>query len=132
MSKLQSRWIGVVVASCVLVVLGCGGASRPPVQPAGEAHVVSPEGSSSEAAVGPAQTYLGDMDGDHAPTANDAQLIMEIIADPDSHDVAEKYIADCAANSKVELGDALKVLRAAAGAESWPFAEGGPPPPPPI
>lgn len=132
MSKLQGQWVGIVVAICVLGVVGCGGENGSAVQPAGEANGVSPADSGGEGTVEPAQTYLGDMDGDHTPTANDAQLILEIVVDPESHDVGEKYIADAAINSKVELGDALKVLRAAAGAEVWPFAEGGPPPPPPI
>ena len=80
---------------------------------------------------------LGDMDSDGLATEVDAQLIMDFVVDPDGYDVGEKLVADCEDPqyppiSVVNIGDALKVLRAAAGAEVWPFAEGGPPPPPPI
>lgn len=120
--------LGVLVA---VGLVGCGGGDE---GPAASAAATSPAGESrEEVAVGPsAGPLLGDMDSDSSPTANDAQLIMAIVVDPDSYDTGEKYIADCNLNGVVETGDALKVLRAAAGEETWPFPGGGPPPPPPI
>ncbi len=125
--------IGVVILVLLMVValVGCGGgdsspaasvsATSPTAQAAGEGAV--------KLAAGP---LLGDMDSDGNPTATDAQLIMNIVVDPDSYDIGEKYIADCNLNGVVETGDALKVLRAAAGEIAWPFSGGGPPPPPDI
>ena len=114
-------------------LVGCGGGDS---GPAGSAAATSTAGQSGEeVAVGPsAGPDLGDMDSDGIPTANDAQLIMDIVVDPDNeeYDTGDKYIADCNLNGVVETGDALKVLRAAAGQIAWPFSGGGPPPPPPI
>ncbi len=117
----------------VVVLVGCGGGDD---GPAASATATSPAGESSgEEAVGPsAGPDLGDMDSDGLPTKVDAELIMAIVVDPDNeeYDVGYKYIADCNLNDVVETGDALKVLRAAAGEITWPFPGGGPPPPPPI
>ena len=120
--------LGVLVA---VVLVGCGGGDD---GPAANAAASGPAGESGgEVAVGPsAGPDLGDMDSDGIPTGNDAQLIMDIVVDPDNeeYDTGEKWIADCNANTVVETGDALKVLRAAAGEIYWPFPSGGPPPPP--
>ena len=131
--------IAIVTAAVVLGLLvvvglvGCGGGDS---KPAASASATSAAGESSEDAVGPsAGPLLGDMDSDDMPTANDAQLIMDIVVDPDGYDLTEKWIADCEDPqfpSDVNTGDALKVLRAAAGEIDWPFPSGGPPPPPPI
>ncbi len=136
---MSKRRYGIAIVSGVVilgllaaaVLVGCGGGDE---GPAASAAATSPAGESGgEVAVGPsAGPDLGDMDSDGSPTANDAQLIMDIVVDPDSYDVGEKYIADCNLNGVVETGDALKVLRAAAGEITWPFSGGGPPPPPPI
>ena len=122
--------MGVLVA---VVLVGCGGGDSGPAE---SASASGPAGESGgEVAVGPsAGPDPGDMDSDGSPTANDAQLIMDIVVDPDNeeYDVGYKYIADCNLNGVVDTGDALKVLRAAAGEIAWPFSGGGPPPPPPI
>ena len=123
--------LGLLVA---VVLVGCGGGDE---GPAASAAATSPAGESGgEVAVGPsAGADLGDMDSDGIPTGNDARLIMAIVVDPDNnnYDIGEKLIADCNLNGVVETGDALKVLRAAAGEIDWPFpGGGGPPPPPPI
>jgi len=119
--------IGVLVA---VGLVGCGGGDE---GPAANAAATSPAGESgAEEAVEPsAGPYMGDI----YATANDAQLIMDIVVDPDNeeYDVGYKYIADCEDPkypSDVNIGDALKVLRAAAGEIDWPFPGGGPPPPP--
>ena len=120
--------LGVLVA---VVLVGCGGGDDGPAESAAATGLAGQ--SAREVAVDPsAGPDLGDMDSDGIPTGNDAQLIMNIVVDPDSYDTGEKYIADCNLNGVVETGDALKVLRAAAGEETWPFSGGGPPPPPPI
>ncbi len=120
--------LGILVA---MVLVGCGGGDE---GPAASAAATSPaRESGGEVAVEPsAGPDLGDMDSNGIPTGNDAQLIMDIVVDPDNeeYDVGEKYIADCNTNTVVETGDALKVLRAAAGEIAWPFSGGGPPPPP--
>lgn len=122
--------LGVLVA---VVLVGCGGGGDSPAE---SASASGPAGESGgEGAVGlSAGPDLGDMDSDGIPTGNDAQLIMDIVVDPDNeeYDIGYKYIADCNLNGVVETGDALKVLRAAAGEIDWPFSGGGPPPPPPI
>lgn len=124
---------GAVILGLLVAVglVGCGGGDD---GPAGSASAASPTGQSAEeGAVGPsAGPDLGDMDSNGIPTGNDAQLIMDIVVDPDNeeYDVGDKYIADCNLNGVVETGDALKVLRAAAGEIPWPFPSGGPPPPP--
>jgi len=118
--------LGLLVA---VGLVGCGGGEGPPAEDGCETC------PSAEAGVTPSQgPLLGDMDSDGVPTSNDAQLIMEIVVDPDNeeYDTGYKYIADCNLNSVVETGDALKVLRAAAGEIDWPFSGGGPPPPPSI
>ena len=126
---------GVVILGILMavVLVGCGGGDD---GPAGSAPATGPaEESADDGAVGPsAGPLLGDMDSDGIPTGNDAHLIMDIVVDPDNeeYDVGYKYIADCNLNGVVETGDALKVLRAAAGEIDWPFSGGGPPPPPPI
>lgn len=120
--------LGILVA---VILVGCGGGDDGPAE---SAAATSPAGESAgEEAVEPsAGPDLGDMDSDGIPTGNDAQLIMDIVVDPDNeeYDVGYKYIADCNLNGVVETGDALKVLRAAAGEIEWPFPGGGPPPPP--
>ncbi len=126
--------VAVVVGLLVAVSLvGCGGGDSGPAESALATGVAGE--SAGEGAVGPsAGPLLGDMDSDGSPTDNDAQLIMEIVVDPDSYDISERWIANCEDPkypSDVNTGDALKVLRAAAGEETWPFP-GGPPPPPPI
>jgi len=137
---MMSKKPGVIAMATVVVsvgllaavsLAGCGGGDD---GPAANTTAASPTGqSAAQGAMRPsAGPFLGDMDSDGNPTANDAQLIMEIVVDPSSHDIGEKYIADCNLNGAVETGDALKVLRAAAGEIDWPFGEGGPPPPPPI
>jgi len=122
----------VILAILVAVVLvGCGGGDEGPTASAAATSTAGE--SAGEETVGPSVgTLLGDMDSDGLPTDEDAQLIMEIVVDPDNeeYDVGYKYIADCNLNGVVETGDALKVLRAAAGEETWPFPGGGPPPPP--
>jgi len=125
--------IGVVILVLLMVVAlaGCGGGDN---SPAASAKAASPTAQAAgegavKLAAGP---LLGDMDSDGNPTATDAQLIMNIVVDPDSYELGDKYIADCNLNGVVETGDALKVLRAAAGEIEWPFSGGGPPPPPPI
>ena len=126
---------GVVILGVLVAVglVGCGGGDDGLAASAAAAGTARE--STGEVAVGPsAGPDLGDMDSDGIPTANDAQLIMDIVVDPDNeeYDTGEKYVADCNLNGVVETGDALKVLRAAAGEETWPFPGGGPPPPPPI
>ncbi len=125
--------IGLLVA---VGLVGCGGGDSGPAESASATSAVGE--SDGEVAVGPsAGPDLGDMDSDDIPTATDAQMIMDIVVDPDSYDVGEKLVADCEDPqyppiSVVNIGDALKVLRAAAGEIAWPFSGGGPPPPPPI
>ena len=110
--------IAVILGLLVAVgLVGCGGGDNGPAE---SASATSPlEESGGEVAVGPsAGPDLGDMDSDGIPTGNDAQLIMDVVVDPDSYDLTEKWIADCEdpqAPSDVNTGDALKVLRAAAG-----------------
>lgn len=120
--------LGILVA---VGLVGCGGGDSGPAE---SAAATSPAGESDgEEAVGPsAGPDPGDMDSDGIPTGNDARLIMEIVVDPDNeeYDVGYQYVADCNLNGVVETGDALKVLRAAAGEIAWPFSGGGPPPPP--
>jgi len=123
--------IGVLVA---VGLVGCGGGDE---GPAANAAATSPAGESgAEEAVEPsAGPYMGDMDSDSLATKADAELIMDIVVDPDNeeYDIGYKYIADCEDPkypSDVNIGDALKVLRAAAGEIDWPFPGGGPPPPP--
>ena len=112
-----------------VVLVGCGGEIGAPAQ-GGQTPAATARTTGGAAA--PAAAYdPGDMDGDNLPTQNDAQMIMNIVVDPDSYDLGQKYIADCNFNGDADAGDALKVLRAAAGEISWPFG-GGPPPPPPI
>jgi len=122
--------LGVLVA---VALVGCGGGDD---GPAASTTATSTTGESAgEEAVGPsAGPDLGDMNSDGLPTEEDAELIMAIVVDPDNEEygVGYKYIADCNLNGAVETGDALKVLRAAAGEIDWPFPGGGPPPPPPI
>ncbi len=122
---------GVVILGILVAVglVGCGGGDSALAESASAASTAG--GSAGEEAVGPsAGPLLGDMDSDDIPTANDAQLIMDIVVDPDGYELGDKYIADCNLNGVVETGDALKVLRAAAGDIDWPFPSGGPPPPP--
>jgi len=122
---------GAVILGTLAAVLlvGCGGGDEGPAESAAATGAAG--GSGGEEAVGPsAGPDPGDMDSDGIPTGNDAQLIMDIVVDPDNYDIGEKYIADCNLNGVVETGDALKVLRAAAGEIAWPFSGGGPPPPP--
>ena len=122
--------VGLLVA---VSLVGCGGGDSGPAESVSATNVAGQSGG--EDTVGPAAgPLLGDMDSDGSPTDEDAQLIMKIVVDPDNeeYDTGYKYIADCNGNGVVETGDALKVLRAAAGEETWPFAGGGPPPPPPI
>ncbi len=118
--------LGLLVA---VVLVGCGGGDSGPA-------ASTAEQSAGEVAVEPsAGPDLGDMDSNGIPTGNDAQLIMNVVVDPDSYDLSEKWIADCdipenpEEPSEINIGDALKVLRAAAGEIPWPFG-GGPPPPP--
>ncbi len=118
---------GVVVA---LAMAGCGGGHRSPADGDASTSLAGPAGSGE--VVLPAAASIGDMDGDGNPTTNDAQLIMNIVVDPSSYDVMQKHNADCDFNGKVEIGDAVKVLQAAAGTIVWPFGGEGPPPPPPI
>ncbi len=116
--------LGLLVA---VGLVGCGGGDGGPAEDGCETC------PSADVGVMPSQgPYLGDMDSDGSPTGTDAQLILDIAADPDSYEIGDKYIADCNGNTVVETGDALKVLRAAAGEIEWPFSGGGPPPPPPI
>ena len=136
MSKRRYAFATMTVAVIIgllaaVVLVGCGGGDSGLAESA--AAISTPGQSAGEVAVGPsAGPDLGDMDSDGSPTANDAQLIMDIVVDPDNeeYDIGEKYIADCNLNGVVETGDALKVLRAAAGDIVWPFPSGGPPPPP--
>ncbi len=137
MCNKQSYLSGIIVSIVALAMFvvvgtaGCGGGS-----PAGggESASVAGQMSISQYPVGPAsggdQAGPGDMDADQLPTANDAQLIMGVVVGPDD---AYSVVADADYNSAVEVGDALKVLRAAAGEIDWPFDwPAGPPPPPPI
>jgi len=125
--------IGVVILVLLMVVAlaGCGGGDNSPAASAAATNSVrqSTEEETLEPAAGP---WLGDMDSDYFATKADAELIMAIVVDPDSYELGDKYVADCNLNGVVETGDALKVLRAAAGEIEWPFSGGGPPPPPPI
>ena len=121
--------LGVLVA---VVLVGCGGGDE---GPAASAAATSTAGESAgEEAVEPAAgPDLGDMNSDGLATKADAELIMAIVVDPGSYGILEKWVADCEdpkAPSDVNIGDALKVLRAAAGEIDWPFSGGGPPPPP--
>jgi len=126
--------LGLLVA---VGLVGCGGGDSGPAE---SAAATSTAGESDrEGAVAPsAGPDLGDMDSDGLATEADAELIMAIVVDPDSYDVGEKLIADCEDPqyppiSVVNIGDALEMLRAAAGEIDWPFpGGGGPPPPPPI
>jgi len=120
--------LGILVAAGLV---GCGGGDSGPSE---SVSATSTAGESAgEETVGPsAGPLLGDMDSDGLPTEDDAELIMAIVVDPDSYELGDKYIADCNLNGVVETGDALKVLRAAAGEIDWPFSGGGPPPPPDI
>ena len=100
--------LGLLVA---VVLVGCGGGDSGPA-------ASTAEQSAGEVAVEPsAGPDLGDMDSNGIPTGNDAQLIMNVVVDPDSYDLSEKWIADC------------DIPEAAAGEIPWPFG-GGPPPPP--
>ena len=131
MSRRQYAIATITIAAILgllaaVVLVGGGGGDNGPA-------ASTAEQSAEEVAVEPsAGPDLGDMDSDGIPTDNDAQLIMDIVVDPDNeeYDIGEKYIADCNTNTVVETGDALKVLRAAAGDIVWPFPSGGPPPPP--
>ena len=138
MMMSKRRYAIAIVTGAVILgiwvavgLVGCGGGDEGPAESASAASTA--EQSAGEETVGPsAGPDLGDMDSDGIPTDNDAQLIMDIVVDPDNeeYDIGEKYIADCNTNTVVETGDALKVLRAAAGDIVWPFPSGGPPPPP--
>jgi len=141
MNRRQCAIAIITVAAIVgvlatVVLVGWGGGDD---GPAASATAASTAGESTgEETVGPSVgTLLGDMDSDGIPTGNDAQLIMDIVVDPDNEEygITEKWIADCEdpqAPSDVNTGDALKVLRAAAGEIPWPFSGGGPPDLPPI
>ena len=125
----------IIVALAMFVVVGTVGCGGGDSSPAGEGSTsAAGQSAISQYPVGPANggdpAGPGDMDADQLPTANDAQLIMNVVVGPDS---AYSIVADADYNSEVEVGDALKVLRAAAGEIAWPFDwPAGPPPPPPI
>ena len=129
---INRRHYAIAIITILLalgLLVGCGGGDGGPAEDGCETC------PSAEVGVMPSQgPYLGDMDSDGIATDEDARLIMAIVVDPDNeeYDTGYKYIADCNGNGVVETGDALKVLRAAAGDETWPFSGGGPPPPPPI
>ena len=135
MSRRQYAIATITIAAILgllaaVVLVGAGGGDSGPA-------ASTAEQSAEEVAVEPsAGPDLGDMDSDGIPTGNDAQLIMDVVVDPDSYDLSEKWIADCDIPedpnepSEINIGDALKVLRAAAGDIVWPFPSGGPPPPP--
>jgi len=138
MMMSKSRYAFAIITVAVILgllvavgLVGCGGGDEGPA--ASAVATSTAEQAAGEGVVGPsAGPDLGDMDSDGIPTGNDAQLIMAIVVDPhnEEYDAGEKYIADCNSNGVVETGDALKVLRAAAGEIDWPFPTGGPPPPP--
>ncbi len=137
----RRRYIIVIITGAAIIALfmaaglvGCGGGDSEPAESAAATNSVRQ--SAGEETVEPAAgPWLGDMDSDGSPTSNDAQLIMNIVVDPDNEEygIIEKWIADCEdpqAPSDVNTGDALEMLRAAAGEIDWPFSGGGPPPPP--
>ncbi len=132
MSKRRSSHVGVVIITLAaglvlsLGLTGCGGEGGGPPAVGVQAGLHS-QSSSARGVVLPGQVSLGDMDGDGEPSASDAQAIMDIAVGLADY----RVLADADSNYKVEIGDALKVLRAASGEGEWPIG-GGPPPPPPI
>jgi len=131
-SKRRSSHVGVVIITLAaglvlsLGLTGCGGEGGGPPAVGVQAGLHS-QSSSARGVVLPGQVSLGDMDGDGEPSASDAQAIMDIAVGLADY----RVLADADSNYKVEIGDALKVLRAASGEGEWPIG-GGPPPPPPI
>jgi len=131
-SKRRSSHVGVVIITLAaglvlsLGLTGCGGEGGGPPAVGAQAGLHS-QSSSARGVVLPGQVSLGDMDGDGEPSASDAQAIMDIAVGLADY----RVLADADSNYKVEIGDALKVLRAASGEGEWPIG-GGPPPPPPI
>lgn len=132
MSNRRSSHVGVIIITIAAGLLlsvslvGCGGGGGgPPV--VGPQAGLPNQSNSAGGVVLPGQVSLGDMDGDGEPSASDAQAIADIAVGLADY----RVLADADSNYKVEIGDALKVLRAASGEGEWPIG-GGPPPPPPI
>ena len=135
----EQSYLSVIIVSILALALlvavgmvGCGGGGS---SPAGEQSTsAAGQAAISQFPVAPANggdpAGPGDMDADQLPTANDAQLIMNVVVGLDG---GYSIVADADYKPPVEVGDALKVLRAAAGELDWPFDwPSGPPPPPPF